>query len=64
MPEVALLFSGAGLALYTGMRLGLWAPKSTAALAEVMGPAGKIETIVLSVAVVCIFAAATWFLSR
>lgn len=57
---VALLSSSVGLALYTGARLGLFAHKSTAALAEVMGPAGRVEAIVLSLSLVCLLATAIW----
>ena len=58
----ALFFGSLGLALYTGARLGLFAHKSSAALAEAMGPAGKAEAVVLSLSVVCLLATAIWFL--
>src|SRR4029079_14449952 len=54
----ALLFSACGLILYTGARLGIWAPKSTAALAEGMGATGKIERVALVGAVVGLLAVA------
>jgi hypothetical protein len=57
----ASLFSAFGLALYTGARLGIWARKSTAALAEVMGPAGKVEAVALGLSVAGSLAAAIWF---
>lgn len=58
----ALFLASLGLALYTGARLGLCAPESTAALAKAMGPAGKVEAIVLSLCVVFLLATALWFL--
>ena len=54
--ESALFVSSLGLALYTGARLGIFAHKSSVALAKTMGPAGKTEAIVLSLSVVCLLA--------
>jgi hypothetical protein len=54
---VFLLVSGFGLALYTGARLGIWARKSSVALEHVMGPAGRIEAVVLWLSVAGLLAA-------
>jgi len=49
------------LALYTGARLGIWGLQSAKALADVLGPAGKVEAAALWVGVVGFLAAAIWF---
>ena len=58
-----LLLSGLVLAVYTGIRLGLWARESTAALTDAMGPPGRVEAILLWLAVGCAFGAAIWFMA-
>lgn len=45
--ETALLFSSLGLALYSGIRLGYFAPESIIALEDVMGPVSRAEKLLL-----------------
>lgn len=43
----AALFADFGLLVYTGVRLGWWAPQSTAALNAAMGQCGRVEAMFL-----------------
>jgi hypothetical protein len=63
-PGIILLAGCSGLALYTAMRLGWLAPRSTAALAELMGLPSAVEKLCLLAATTALFAAAVWRLAQ
>ncbi|HKH50067.1 MAG TPA: hypothetical protein VKM72_35900 [Thermoanaerobaculia bacterium] len=60
LPEAAILFSCMILALYSGIRLGYFAPKSTAALEDAMGVASRVEKLCLLLGTAALFLAFLW----
>lgn len=63
-PGVIILAGCVGLALYSALRLGWLAPRSTAALAELMGPPSTVEKLCLLAVTTALFAAAVWRLAQ
>ena len=62
-PKALILLSCLALALYSGIRLGYFAPKSTAALDDVMGAASRVEKLFLLLGTTALFLAFIWKLS-
>lgn len=58
------LSSCIALALYTGMRLGSFAPGSTAALREAMGPPSRFEKLGLLFGTAILFLGFLWMVTR
>jgi len=59
-PKALILLSCLVLALYSAVRLGYFAPKSTAALDDAMGPASRVEKLLLLLGTTALFLAFLW----